>query len=622
MAWKGIVGQSFTPATFAAYVAGLRWTGWTPQFVVLHNTASPSLAQRPDGLTRQHIANLERYYRDDQHWSAGPHLFVDDRQIWVFTPLTKAGVHSPSWNAVALGVEMLGDFDREPFTSGRGAAVRANAVAAIAILCARLGLDPGTIRLHKEDKKTTHACPGKNVVKADVIAAVRARMAAGVDHASDHGEKVQPRPPTGDALRTRMAKHILDFEARRDKQGRLAVYRLPAGDQGGTYEVAGFNDRYHPDEAAELAGLIEAGQAEAAEAKACGYILRDTAPAADWTSDPGVEFMLRDTIHHRGRGGAAKVLQRAVGVDQDGDVGPATKAAAATMPPSILLPALRAAREAYEVEAYGRRAQFWRGFTARWDQALAFGLSLSGDHSVGVTKMVPPTVTTVPTPIALPERPGLLRTLWSALRGRDAPAPPPAAPVARPGLADEGDPALYDLQRQLGAKGYTMVGRPDGLAGPNTSAAIRTFRAEHGLGEGDQVDDEMRAALAKAGPRQIAASRAGATAAELRAQGSPEIKTLDDVGWLGKALGFGGVVGGIQQSGILDQAKETMASVGETAASITSIATTLIGAVQWCVTHWWLFAIGGGLWVVVKVALGVLDVVYKFRTGILTRADR
>ena len=46
--------------------------------------------------------------------------------------------------------------------------------------------------------------------------------------------------------RLQIAASILEFEARRDKQGRLKVYRLPAGDGGGTFEVAGINDRSTP----------------------------------------------------------------------------------------------------------------------------------------------------------------------------------------------------------------------------------------------------------------------------------------------------------------------------------------------------------------------------------------
>ena len=110
MPWKPIVGQSFTATEFDQYCHTLKWDAWRPSFIVLHNTANPSLAQRPQGLTREHITNLEAYYRG-QNWSAGPHLFVDDSKIWCFTPLTVSGIHSPSWNKIALGIEMLGNYE-------------------------------------------------------------------------------------------------------------------------------------------------------------------------------------------------------------------------------------------------------------------------------------------------------------------------------------------------------------------------------------------------------------------------------------------------------------------------------------------------------------------------------
>lgn len=176
--WKGIVGVSYDTEGFDNYCRQLQWTTWRPTFIALHNTAIPSLSQRPNGFTKQHIRNLETYYRDQQGWRAGPHLFIDDKQIWVFTPLTTTGRHSPSWNLIALGIEMLGDYERESFTTGRGLKVRNNAVAAMTSLSAVLGLDPTTIRLHKEDPATTHACPGKNVRKLEVIQEVQDRLLA------------------------------------------------------------------------------------------------------------------------------------------------------------------------------------------------------------------------------------------------------------------------------------------------------------------------------------------------------------------------------------------------------------------------------------------------------------
>ncbi|RZK58698.1 MAG: hypothetical protein EOO59_08320 [Hymenobacter sp.] len=69
--WKGIIGASFTPDSFDQYCHLLHWLQWRPSFVALHNTAEPTLAQRPNGLTKEPIRGLESYCRDDQHWSAG-----------------------------------------------------------------------------------------------------------------------------------------------------------------------------------------------------------------------------------------------------------------------------------------------------------------------------------------------------------------------------------------------------------------------------------------------------------------------------------------------------------------------------------------------------------------------
>jgi hypothetical protein len=182
--WKGIVGSSFDPDEFEAYCHKLQWTSWRPSFIVIHNTGSPTLAQRPQGFNASHMKNLEKYYRDEKKWSAGPHLFVDDNKIWVFTPLTVSGVHSPTWNKLSLGVEMLGDYEKEVFDTGRGQKVRRKTVVALATLNAVLGLDPGKMRLHKEDPETTHNCPGKNVRKLEIIQEVSDLIANA--HAGEH----------------------------------------------------------------------------------------------------------------------------------------------------------------------------------------------------------------------------------------------------------------------------------------------------------------------------------------------------------------------------------------------------------------------------------------------------
>ncbi len=195
-AWKGIVGQGFSAQDFNAYLATLTFTGWRPQFVVLHNTFIPKLSQWHQVSGQRRMQGLQSYYRDQMHWSAGPHLFIANDLIWVFTPLTTSGIHSPSWNAISWGVEMVGDYSSEPF----GPAVRNNAVSALASLHQLVGLDPNTLHFHKEDPNTTHKeCPGKNVVKADMIQAIVDQMAANDpgEHSPDSGAADTPANDTG-----------------------------------------------------------------------------------------------------------------------------------------------------------------------------------------------------------------------------------------------------------------------------------------------------------------------------------------------------------------------------------------------------------------------------------------
>lgn len=162
MVWGGIVGQRVSSANIHAVVNKETWTTWKPDFIVLHNTAAPSLASRPIGLTKKHIDNLEKYYRYDRNWHSGPHFFVDDAGIWLFSPMTKPGTHSPSWNNMSIGIEMLGDYAVEPFITGRGAAVRRNTIALMAALNNKLGFTAESFRYHVTDPQTTHDCPGKN----------------------------------------------------------------------------------------------------------------------------------------------------------------------------------------------------------------------------------------------------------------------------------------------------------------------------------------------------------------------------------------------------------------------------------------------------------------------------
>jgi len=174
--------------------------------------------------------------------------------------------------------------------------------------------------------------------------------------------------------RQRMAAAIVNFEARRDGQGHLEVYQLPAGDGGGRYEVAGINERYNKETADTLVSLIEQSRFDEAEALATEFIAQDTDRVTSWTHVPAIEFYLRDCVFNRGATGGARILQRALGILDDGVVGARTQAAetAAEDDAAALLLKLRAAREQYERQVAHRdeTSKFWKGLVNRWNKAV------------------------------------------------------------------------------------------------------------------------------------------------------------------------------------------------------------------------------------------------------------
>jgi lysozyme family protein len=179
------------------------------------------------------------------------------------------------------------------------------------------------------------------------------------------------------AYRLSAAQFIVDAEARRDRQGHLKVYKLPRADGGGTFEVAGINDRYHPAVAHRLKTMIEAGNPDEAEESAQVYIAHYTDVVDLWTKVPALNVFLRDCCFNRGPKGALRILQLALDVADDGRFGPQTRAALAlrSLSPGRLLLGLRTARETYEYRIappVGERAKFWPGLVSRWDKARVF----------------------------------------------------------------------------------------------------------------------------------------------------------------------------------------------------------------------------------------------------------
>jgi hypothetical protein len=142
------IGEALTADEFTAYVATYDAGPVPPDFVVLHHTARPSTRYSvctdpthdaaycvkdsewdgsEEGLNDEQIKqrrlgklrNIMTYYRDSLDWDRGPHLFIDDRYIYLFSPMAEIGIHAAAGNSYedgaglhySVGIEVIGYYE-------------------------------------------------------------------------------------------------------------------------------------------------------------------------------------------------------------------------------------------------------------------------------------------------------------------------------------------------------------------------------------------------------------------------------------------------------------------------------------------------------------------------------
>ena len=170
------------------------------------------------------------------------------------------------------------------------------------------------------------------------------------------------------------ALKTVDFEARKDATGNVSIYKLPKGDLGGNFEVAGINDRYHPEAFKRIASLPPEARAGAA----AQYIKEYTAPFVSKLPQP-IQPFAQDLAFNRGMGGATKYIQQGlnelgVKVSVDGKLGPKTLEAINKVQPRALLQAVSNAQlndEYARAKNNPARQQLLRGLENRIRNRLA-----------------------------------------------------------------------------------------------------------------------------------------------------------------------------------------------------------------------------------------------------------
>lgn len=194
-----------------------------------------------------------------------------------------------------------------------------------------------------------------------------------------------------DRVRFDMMATLLNFEDDRiTGPASLRVMRLPEGDGGGTYEIAGICDGIEPKVFNAIKAELEAGNRDKAWDMCIDYVEKKTHNGQVWSPENlAIEFFLRDIIFNMGDGGCVSVIQRTINyygeskVVVDGAWGPKTKKAweeiLSAMTPESLLSALVLCRnQRYKAIATAnpKKEKFLKGWYSRTSKAETYAKKL------------------------------------------------------------------------------------------------------------------------------------------------------------------------------------------------------------------------------------------------------
>lgn len=150
-----IINRRLDLHEFRDYVATYDFGTEPANKLVIHHTWRPT----KDGWGgARSIGGLKRYY-EGKDWPAGPHLFIADDGIWLFSPMRKDGIHAGELNHRSIGIEVVGDYDEEKWTGK----TKENTLGAIKVLMTQLGIDKQNIFFHRD--VSPKSCPGHAITK-------------------------------------------------------------------------------------------------------------------------------------------------------------------------------------------------------------------------------------------------------------------------------------------------------------------------------------------------------------------------------------------------------------------------------------------------------------------------
>lgn len=173
-----VVGKCLTLDEFRRYAREFAYGSIPPTSLVIHHTWNPIKSGQPvragntdRGIWKgaRSIDGLRTYY-EGKGWSAGPHLFIAEDGIWLFTPMSDVGIHSGEGNAkykwgrlqsYSIGIEVVGDYDAERW-SGQ---TLTNTLGVVKVLMGHLKIPTESVYFHRDFPSAKKSCPGAAITK-------------------------------------------------------------------------------------------------------------------------------------------------------------------------------------------------------------------------------------------------------------------------------------------------------------------------------------------------------------------------------------------------------------------------------------------------------------------------
>jgi len=150
-----IINKCLSRKEFAEYIKDYNFGTLPANKLVIHHTWKPTKEQWNG---RHSIQGLKSYY-ERKNWWAGPHLFIADDGIWLFTPMRKNGIHAGKGNWRSIGIEVVGDYDSKKWDGE----TKENTLFVIKALQEKLKINNEYVKFHRDYSRKS--CPGHAITK-------------------------------------------------------------------------------------------------------------------------------------------------------------------------------------------------------------------------------------------------------------------------------------------------------------------------------------------------------------------------------------------------------------------------------------------------------------------------